>query len=273
MVVENVAPKANAVDETVNFHFGDGINGASPQEADKSCTSTPPGDNVSISLQNICHHNNSSPNMTGEMFTGFGCGPSFPSIGSENDCAIVAMNLLQHLNIASRKESSLATPKGGIKAPTLDALMNTASMAIKRVSTILICPCSKKPDVGLLAAAVCAALLDTYEVVLRNSTRPKGVSSPTENNRGLQRSSMHSVTTDAEGMETCTEALRDNEKAAILRILEELPKVANLVTQYTRRYSHDTDNFPRDLPQTLAASITSRLKSMVDEVTNWVVQI
>lgn len=120
----------------------------------------------------------------------------------------------------------------------------------------------------MLAAAVCAALLDTYEMTLRNSTSSKGVISSTESNRGIKRSFERSVTKDAERMDDCTKVLQDgsNEQATIVRMLEELPRFANLVTQYTRRYSRDVDKCPRDLPQALTASITFRLKSMIDEV-------
>ena len=273
-VVESATPKVNAIDDTAEFHFGDGISGADPLEVDKSCSATPSGDDTSMPLQNISHHDSSSSSTMEPVSMGLGFGQCSPSIGSEFDCATVAMILLQHLNVTSRKESSTATPVGGIRAPALDASINTASMAIKRVSTILICPCSKKPDVGILAAAVCAALLDTYEVLLCNSARSKSGLSSTEKNRGVKRSSVHRVTRDAEGMEKRINVFQDwpNEKATTMRILEELPKFANLVTQYTRRYSFDTEKCWRDLPQALAASITSRLKSMIDEVTNWVAQ-
>ena len=276
MVVESLAPTAIAVDDTLDFHFGEGIHGVNLLEADKSCASTPLGDNASTALQNDSYHDNGSSSTIEPLSTGSGNGLSSPSIGSEFDCVTVAMNLLQNLNMASKKKPSAATPDGGVMAPTLDALINTASMAIKRVSIILICPCSKKPDVGLLAAAVCAALLDTYEVILRNSTRSNAVFSPTEKHRGGKRSSVHVAMTDAEWADKRTKVLGDGptiEKAAVMRVLEELPKVANLVTQYTRRYGHDADKCPRDWPQALADSITSRLKSMIDEVTSWVAQI
>lgn len=101
------------------------------------------------------------------------------------------------------------------------------------------------------------------------------VSPSHEKHRGVKRSSANSVMRDAKEMDICTKGLRDgpNEKATIMLILEELPKVANLVTQFTRRYSQDTEKGSRDLLQALTASITSRLKSMIDGVTNWIAQI
>ncbi len=273
---EDVAQKPNPLDEHVHFSFGNGTNGASPIEADKSY-STLSGDNISMPLRNSPQQETSNSSEMGLMSMEFGYGQGLPAVASEIDCATVAMNILQCLSTTSIKKPSTTGHYGKIKAPTLDTLINTASMAIKRVSTILICPCSRNPDVGLLAAGVCAALLDTYEIILRNSTSSEGISpsSSTEKPRGLSRSSENSVDSHAERMDICTmlSPAEPNEKATIMRILEELPKIANLVTQFTKRYSQDAEKYSRDLPQALAASITSRLKAMIDEVTNWVAQI
>ena len=64
-----------------------------------------------------------------------------------------------------------------------------------------------------------------------------------------------------------------DEKATLMRILDELPMVASFVTQFTKRYRHDGEKFSRDLLQGLAASMTARLRVMIDEVTNSVAQI
>lgn len=282
---EDVPPKPNAVDDTLHFGFRHGTNGSSPRGADKPYSSILPGDNTSMPLRNTSHHGNSSSSDMESMTLELGYGQGMPAFASEFDCATVAMNILQCLSTTtSNKKPSTAAPHGETKAPTLDSLISTASMAIKRVSTILICPCSRNPDVGLLAAGVCAALLDTYEVILRNSSTtssspktgiPSSRSSATSIDNGhAERMDMDTGTTGTTG--TTMAALPDepSEKATIMRILEELPKVANLVTQFTRRYGQDAERYySRDLPQALAASITSRLKAMIDEVTSWVAQI
>ena len=64
-----------------------------------------------------------------------------------------------------------------------------------------------------------------------------------------------------------------DERATIMRIRDELPMVANLVAQFTRRYSQDAEMCSRDLLQGLALSITGRLSAMIDEVTNWMARI
>ncbi len=58
----------------------------------------------------------------------------------------------------------------------------------------------------------------------------------------------------------------------IMRILGELPKIADLVTQFRNRYSHadedEEDPSSRDLLRALVASMTSRLKMMIDDFTH-----
>ena len=83
------------------------------------------------------------------------------------DCTLLAMKTLQQLTMTSGQpppqvpsSSSSPFPHLDFDTPTLDARIHTASTAIKRLSAILICPCSCSPDVGLLCTALCAAILD-----------------------------------------------------------------------------------------------------------------
>jgi hypothetical protein len=83
---------------------------------------------------------------------------------------MLAMNTLQDLNMTSLKRVASGTSASEMEIETIDAPMRTVSTAIKCISTILVCPCSQKTDVGLLAAAVCTAILDTYGSIFRNCT-------------------------------------------------------------------------------------------------------
>jgi hypothetical protein len=181
------------------------------------------------------------------------------SRATESDCAVVAMNILQHLSMTSGQQQCSSNSQ-----LDLNAQFNISSLAIKRVSVILICPCSTRPDVGLLAAAVCASLLDTYEAFLHRSSKPRSNSA---NPMGRQRRSP-STSLDLSVTEEA-----GSEKAVVMRILEELPKVANLVMQFGKRYSVDAEKSSKELLQAVAASIRLRLKTMVDEITDWVAQI
>lgn len=80
---------------------------------------------------------------------------------------------------------------------------------------------------------------------------------------------------DADRIEICTESLQDGRKQKVtsMRVLEELPKVANLVMQLTKRYSQDTEECSADCLLALAASLKSKLKSITNEATDWLAQI
>ena len=59
-----------------------------------------------------------------------------------------------------------------------------------------------------------------------------------------------------------------HERAPVMRILEELHQVADVVTQFRNRYSQIGEKGQRDLLRALVASIASRLKFVIDENTN-----
>ncbi|MCJ1268838.1 hypothetical protein MMC22_008726 [Lobaria immixta] len=210
-----------------------------------------------------------------------------------SDCVTVAMSMLQHLTMTSMQplplSSSTSTSTCSLasqhhlepNAPLdLDTLLNTASTAIKRLSTILICPCSCKIDVGLLNAALCGAILDLYDTILRSSFDPpksQSSSTPTANDMGLcvAKSSLRGGA---------------NESRQVTRVLEELPKVANLVMQFAQRYSsafsgragtagleledeEEGEGAADLLLPALAASQKTRLRSIIHEATNWLAQV
>ena len=248
-------------EDTAIFHIDDRDNRASSIEVDELYCHAILSDDTAMLLPNTSNYSSCTSSTFDQLSEILACGEGSASDASEYDCATVAMSMLQHLNMMSTERLSSATSIGEIKAPTLDALIHTVSMAIKRVSTILVCPCSQKPDVGLLAAAVCTAILDTYGNVFHNSSRSKTHCS--------------FVSRDANRMETCTKSLKDgpDKKVTIMRVLIELPKVANLVMQFAKRYTPDAEECSADFLPVLAASLKSRLKSMTHEATNWLAQV
>ena len=298
-------------------------------------TTQPYTSNHSSTNKTNIHNNNSSGSSSSSRSSNFSTSEvTLPgleyskSIHANSDCVTVATNILEHLNTTHGvAAASFPTTQPKTPPPTNPetSIGSSASLAIKRISTILICPCSKNLDVGLLAAAVCAALLDTYEIILRknnnnNSAKPHAASSsssysPSSNMNasraaaaGPKRAStkpmmMHHHHRKASGRmmmmdsSDSSSAIDNNnnnaddsgrrddddddndddddydEKATIMRIRDELPMVANLVAQFTRRYSQDAEVCSRDLLQGLALSITGRLSAMIDEVTNWMARI
>lgn len=191
-----------------------------------------------------------------------------------SDCVASATVLLQNLHETSNKIFSLADPTGELKASSLDGAIDVASASVKHIPTMLICPCSARPDNGFLVAAVCSALLDLYEVLtfLCHSVRSTNAVASTIGNGGSHGSGKRTshLSSDSEMIDICTENLLNqlNEKAPIMRILGELHAVADVVTQFRNRYSQISEKGSRDLLRALAASIASRLKSMIDESTN-----
>ncbi|MCJ1428318.1 hypothetical protein MMC29_006227 [Sticta canariensis] len=209
-----------------------------------------------------------------------------------SDCATVAMNELQLLTTASCQLLPLSSSSsiGSLSSqyhpdfnahPDLDKLLATASKAIQRLSTILICPCSHQTEIGLLNAVLCSAILDFYCTILRSSTNPP--------------KSHSSSTHVADKMDLCVAEssvrgeTNELQQVTIRRVVEELPKVANLVMQFTRRYSStfggqaSTAGLGLDdeakgegvaglLLPTLAASQTTKLRSIIREATTWLAQ-
>lgn len=267
---ESIATDSNASDDAAEFIFRPGIDRVNPIQTAGSYPSPLFGDDNNNN--NSQNNSNSNSSTTKALHEGTGCGTP---VGSAFDCFTVAINLLQDLNKTRSTNVSSPGPFGASQPPaTLDASVSSASSAIKRVSAILICPCSRKTDVGLLAAAVCAALLDTYESILRDHTGPRAAaSSPTSgHSRGLKGTPRNQMR-EAQGMGVRGRADEMSTDANIMRMLEELPKVANLIMQFTKRYCEEAEKCSRDFLQVLAASKMARVRAMIDEVSNWVAQV
>ncbi|KAL8805555.1 MAG: hypothetical protein Q9223_005309 [Gallowayella weberi] len=172
------------------------------------------------------------------------------------DCAFLAMQSLQHLTTASSVAPFFPTPSHTFPHQDIafETRLHTISTALKRLSAILICPCSRNPDVGLLAAALCAAILDSYWSILQNSFNANSPS----------HTSMDSLLVGS----------GSNQQAIVQRVLEELPKAANVVMQFTRRYNGTGDMTMDEnedvslLLPTLAVGQKTRLKDMIDKATS-----
>jgi hypothetical protein len=241
----------NDVEERAKFNFDDLVfransiegNGFCYQAISSDATSSSRVPSISSDSSSTSSTTNHSPRMANRYLPGVpACGEGSASNDSEYDCATVAMNILQHLNsMTSMRRLSGATDP----VDEIDALITTVSMAIKRVSTILVCPCSQKTDGGLLAAAVCGTILEIYGLIFHNPT-----------------------------IEVCAETHQHGPNTKI-RVLAELPKVANLVMQFTTRYSSSqgVEEYSADVLPELAASLKYRLKYMTNEATNWLAQV
>lgn len=184
----------------------------------------------------------------------------------DSDCATVAMDLLQQLDTTSTRLQSGAAAGNQISAQTVGAAMQAVTTAFRRLSTILICPCSERSDIGLLAAAVCVTILDVHGIIITNSTRPKDDPSPTLLEDAAQWDRM-----DVDRMDVCTKCFQDRpeDEVTTMRVLGELPKVSKVVLQFAKRYSErDGEESSPDFLPALAAFLRSRLQAITNEATD-----
>ncbi|KAL8982853.1 MAG: hypothetical protein Q9205_002754 [Flavoplaca limonia] len=183
------------------------------------------------------------------------------------DCAGIAMQSIQDLASASNPQH--LDPNS---ITTLENLLHTASSCIKHLSAILICPCSRNPNIGLLNAALCAAILDTYWNILHYAvdTISTDCSSEIENMMTGSHNPVFSSHNNHGHQQATT----------IQRVLDELPKAANVVMQFSRRYAPCEEATLAgsgigggrrdvvDLLPILANEQRVRLKGMVDKATD-----
>lgn len=269
----SVAAASDASDDTADSSSREVTNGASSTEFEGMCSSTLFDDSNGAVLPYISKDNNDSSSRLVLGSKVLSDEASSPPERSHSDCAVLAIDLLQELDMTTWARSFATPSLSGSDTGILDAQFQVASAAIKYSSTILICPCSRRMEVGLLAAAVCNALLDTYEAILRYSKKFPKVSAFAGKPQDIDRRSVKGFTEQNHGKSHESPDQGTNETAVAMRLLEELPKVANLVTQFTKRYRQNAENSSKDLHQVLAASLTASLKSIINEVTDWVAQI
>ncbi len=261
----------NHMGDTALFNFDDRVNRAKLSEVDglycqgisSDVTSTllpVPSDSSSSTSSRLDYHF-SEVSAYGEGST---------SNAPEHDCVTVVINMLQDLNMTSVQRPPDPRSTGEIEAPTFDALINTTSIAMKQVPTILVCPCSQKADVGLLVATVCATMLDAYESTIRNSSSFNHNRFSTNKPTYAAASSVNDMMMDVDMMEIGTQPLQDgpSKEEMIARILEKLPKVANLIRQFSARYNEDVEQSSAGLLSLLAGYLKFRLHSMTNEATN-----
>jgi len=173
-------------------------------------------------------------------------GPLFGAVGSSvpsmsnQDCAMSALRMIQQLEAASSKLQMAASCGNPIDALTLTEALGTATEAFKCMTTILVCPCSERYQVGLLAGALCATMLEVHTII----TSAASSWEPSPNFLSPERS---------------------EEKETASQIMSELAKLAKIVLQYTKRYielqSED------ELLPSLATFLSSKLQGIISDAT------
>ena len=148
----------------------------------------------------------------------------------EYDCATVAVATLKTLAATGLEGRSASQPNAAA-----DVLADQIPHACREVARILVCPCSAEMDTALLAASLAAAILEVADAALR-TLKPAG------------------------------HAPDDGQRTVLA--LGTLPKISQVVTLFTHRYSVTQASRPPEALLLLAASLRTTLKAMAEETTN-----
>jgi len=240
--------------ETGMFGFNGTVNSVNLTEIDTSFAQDWASEDTSVLLSSSSSCSTTSSPSTFDYSSSRG---ELPFHTPEFDCTTGAMSVLQRLNSTGIKRLSRPFPVLRIEGSYLENLISILSMSIKRVSTILVCPCSQKTEVGLLAAAICSEILDLYEVIFRNSS-----------NSSHSSSSCCGEWKDIDQMDMFDFIHEGpNEDCTYMRSLGELPEVVNLVTQFIKRYGNDTQERSTNFLPALSGFLKSRLRYLTNEAT------
>ncbi|GLI75106.1 hypothetical protein PoHVEF18_003357 [Penicillium ochrochloron] len=197
------------------------------------------------------------------------CDQTPVSDSSEADCVIGAIGILRRLQVSNEVADET---ENGRPEKELLSQVQTASWAINRLSTILVCPCARKTYVGVLVATVCTVIMDIYDSVSRRSHEQKAGDCIVSQSQDMN--TRYSLDFNVDPTE-CTVAgyaesanfESDESETPIpsVHILEELSKLANVVMQFARRYKGDPSGPPVGTLSALADSLKLRLRSITNE--------
>lgn len=216
--------------------------------------------------------------------------PEHPQSPTNSDCATVAIDILQKIAATNSPETPSRT--------TEPADMITAT-SIKRVSSILICPCSKKADVGMLAAAVCLAVLDQMKDLLesrsdsgslsptlahcsdkeesfeRNTRRLRNMATMEKTNRVFSDADKdtHNHNEHPSYEHRTAQSSESSTREVMMVLVDNLPRISNLIAQFTQRYSQERNPATGEIMKSLITVMNSKLQMITEDVTSWVAQI
>lgn len=206
---------------------------------------------------------------TPDFMENISSGQSTISDSSEPDCVIGAIDILRRLQGSN---SSVDETTNSSQKQELPARVQTAAWAVNRLSTILVCPCSRKIYVGILVATVCMAIMDTYDSLFYWSYGRKDGNESIGRAQGMDQGYSLGVNVDRNeciGTECAESADFESDKGepriSSVHILEELSKLANVVMQFAYRYKGDSCAQPVGTLTALADTLKLRLRSITNE--------
>ena len=191
----------------------------------------------------------------------------------ESDCAGIAMTLQQQLEAAQESPAFLSGRDGGqMDRRSADAAMEIVGSAFRQLSTILICPCSERLEVGLLVAAACISILDVYGVIVSNlAAQPLSQSGMSASAMTMEDDdALHWNMMELSGSSSCKLFIEDfGEDVLLVRVMGELSKMATVVMQFTNRYrgGRSEEGNSEELLYAVATDLRNRLQTIKDEMT------
>ncbi|KAJ5154995.1 uncharacterized protein N7500_010434 [Penicillium coprophilum] len=177
------------------------------------------------------------------------------------DCVLVVMDLFCELEVQTEqlRSSSLVDYR------LANSTAQTIVAALRRLFTILICPCSERAELGMLVYAICMTIIDMHAMTLTKSVR-NNPPPPVLVQTGLWHDHGASAQEPPE-----------NEAVAML-ILGKLSKMAKLILQFIERYSghlgakpplQEDHEIPSDILPILGSLMRERLQQTIDDATYW----
>ncbi|CAG7995484.1 unnamed protein product [Penicillium nalgiovense] len=177
------------------------------------------------------------------------------------DCVLVVIDLFSELEVPTEqlRRSSL------VDSCLANSTAQTIIAVLRRLFTILICPCSERAEVGMLIYSICMTIIDMHAMTITKSVR-NTPPPPVLGQTGLW---------DDHG--ASAQEPPENEAVAIL-VLGELSKMAKLVLQFIERYSGDVEGkqplpkgheIPFDFLPALGNLMRERLQQITNDATFW----
>lgn len=197
------------------------------------------------------------------------CGQTPLSDSSEADCVIGAIEILRRLQVSNEVADEVENSQ---PEKQLLSRVQTASWAINRLSTILVCPCARKAYVGVLVATVCTMIMDIYGPLSRRSHEQKAGDCIVSQSQDMNMRYSLDLNVDPNkctvaGYAESADFESDESETHMpsVHILEELSKLANVVMQFARRYKGDSSGQPVGTLSALADALKLRLRSITNE--------
>lgn len=182
---------------------------------------------------------------------------------SDPDCVLVVLDIFSELE-ASAEQFRRGPP---VDASLLNTTAQTISATFHRLSTILICPCSERAEVGMLVSAICMSIIDMHAMTISNFAEdqpPAGLlSQPTP--------------WDSPGVASLRSPAHE---ATAMRVFTELSELARLILQLTERYDEgggalnwdglgNGSELPTDIMPAMATFLRERLQQITNDATHW----